>query len=209
MNARLIAAALASCGLAGCATTVPIAPATLAFARTDCVTKPETASAVSLTPEKDKKIWTVNRALSVSGPCLTREGISAPYMVFALPEAGRAKMVELGAGLNMARVVSPRVILLDANGAETRSFARDQYMFRPGLLSIQFIPQETERYAIVTVDPEPIAQSHDTVVLGTSNTYVYTGYGATNWRSGHEAMMSRGFSYEGPISAIVYRADEE
>ena len=209
MRTKLLLLAAASAMLAGCATTVPIQPATLSFDRADCVSTPETVTAVSLTPDKDKKIWVLDSQLSASGPCLERNGVSAPYMVFALPDDGRTKMVELGAGLELARVLSPRVVLLDAEGAETRSFTRDQYMFRPGLLSVQFVPQENERYALVTVDPEPIGQSHDTIVAGTSVTTIYTGFGASNWRSGHEAMMSRGFSYEGAVRALVYRADEE
>ena len=208
MRTRLLCLAAAAVTLAGCATTVPSYPATLSFDRADCATAPETVTAVSLTPDKDKKIWVLDSQLSSSGPCLTREGVSAPYMVFALPDDGRTKMVELGAGLELARVLSPRVVLLDAEGAETRVFARDQYMFRPGLLSVQFVPQENERFAVVTVDPEPIGQSHDTIVAGTATTTIYTGFGASNWRSGHEAMMSRGFSYEGAVRALVYRADD-
>ena len=111
--------------------------------------------------------------------------------------------------LEPERVLSPKVVLLDAAGAETRSFRRDQYMFRPGLLSIQFVPQENERYALVTVDPEPVGESHDTIVSNTSTTTVYTGFGASNWRSGQERMMSRGFSYEGPVRALVYRPDKD
>ncbi|MDG5747117.1 hypothetical protein P8Q88_02900 [Qipengyuania sp. XHP0207] len=208
MRTKLFGLAGLSVLLAGCATTVPTYPATLAFERADCATVPETVTAVSLTPDKDKKIWMLDSQLSASGPCLDRNGVSAPYMVFSLPEEGKAKMVELGAGLELARVLSPRVVLLDAQGAETRSFSREQYMFRPGLLSVQFVPQANERYALVTVDPEPIGQSHDTIVAGTSTATIYTGFGASNWRSGHEAMMSRGFSYEGMVRALVYRADD-
>lgn len=209
MRTKFLALAAASAVVAGCATTAPIYPATLAFDRADCSTTPETVTAISLTPDKDKKVWVLDNELSASGPCLERAGHSAPYMVFALPEPGRAKMVELGAGLDLARVLSPQVVLLDAEGVETRSFTRDQYMFRPGLLSVQFVPQDNERYAMVTVDPEPIGQSHDTIVSGTSTTTIYTGFGASNWRSGHEAMMSRGFSYEGPVRALVYRSDKD
>ena len=209
MKKATLLLAAASAALAGCATTTPSYPATLSFDRTDCADAPETVTAVSLTPDKDKKIWVLDNELSAGGPCLVRNGSSGPYMVFALPDPSRAKMVELGAALDFARVVSPQVVLLDADGVETRAFTRDQYMFRPGLLSVQFVPQENERYALVTVDPEPIGESHDTIVAGTATTTIYTGFGASTWRSGHEAMMSRGFSYEGPIRALVYRPDKE
>jgi hypothetical protein len=195
--------------LGGCATTAPAISPTLAYDRPDCPAVVDTATAISLTPEKDKAIWTVDSQLVRSGPCLRRGATAAPYLVFALPDAARAKMVEIGAVLEPERVLSPKVVLLDAAGTETRSFRRDQYMFRPGLLSIQFVPQENERYALVTVDPEPIGESHDTIVSNTSTTTLYNGFGASNWRSGHETMLSRGFSYEGPVRALVYRPDKD
>lgn len=208
MRMTLLAMAAATTALVGCAT-APNAPATLAFGGSNCAEVPETATAISLTPTRERKVWALDSALSASGPCLTRNGVSAPYVVFALPEPGRAKMVELGAGLELARVVSPQVVLLDGQGVETRAFTRDQYMFRPGLLSVQFVPQANERYAVMTVDPEPIGQTRDTIVAGTSTTTFYTGFGTASWRSGHEAMLSRTFSWEGPIRALVYRPDRE
>ena len=195
--------------LSGCATTVPILPATLSYDRTDCRSIIDTASAKSLVPLKDKEIWSVDGQLDSAGPCLNSGDASVPYLVYELPGDQHAKMIEVGAVLDLARVVSPKVKLLDANGAETRVFARDQYMFRPGLLSVQFVPQPNERYVLVTVDPEPVGRSHDTIVSSTDTTTIYTGFGASNWRSGNETMMSRGFSYEGPVRVLVYRPDEK
>lgn len=209
MRRNLLLAAGAATLLGGCASTVPTNPPTLAFERPDCPTVPDTSTAVSLTPEKDKAIWTVNSDLAASGPCIKRGDVSGPYLVFALPDVDRAKMVEVGSVLELSRVLSPQVVLLDAEGGETRTFGRDQYMFRPGLLSVQFVPQENERYVLVTVDPEPIGESHDTIVTATQTTTIYTGFGASNWRSGHENMLSRGFSYEGPVRALVYRPDKD
>ena len=209
MNRNLFIAFGAAALLGGCTTTTPAIPPTLAYDRPACPTVVDTAGAIGLTPEKDKAIWTVDAHLAGNGACLRRGAVAAPYLVFALPDAAHAKMVEIGSVLELERVLSPKVVLLDAAGAETRSFRRDQYMFRPGLLSIQFVPQVNERYALVTVDPEPVGESHDTIVSNTSTTTVYTGFGASNWRSGQERMMSRGFSYEGPVRALVYRPDKD
>ena len=64
-------------------------------------------------------------------------------------------------------------------------------------------------FALVMVDPAPIGKTHDTITLGTSSTMVYTGFGVSNWTAGNEAMMSRGFSYEGTMRALVYRAQAD
>lgn len=195
--------------LSGCATTAPSVPATLAYARTDCATVADTSAALSLVPERSRPISSFDHTMDAAAPCMARGGVSAPYMVFELPGDRYAKMIEIGGVMEYARVLSPKVVLLDADGAEVREFTRDQYMFRPGLLSVQFVPQENERYALVTVDPEAVGKSHDTIVAGTQSTVIYTGFGASNWRSGHEAMMSRGYSFEGPVRVLIYRPDME
>lgn len=206
---KLLIALGAAGVLSGCATTMPPLPATLSYDRVDCTDAADTSGAFSLVPEKNQAIWTVQRDMAAAGPCLKYADGSAPYMVFELPGDRFAKMVEIGGVMEYARVLSPKVVLLDAEGGKTREFTRDQYMFRPGLLSVQFIPQENERYALVTVDPEPVGKSHDTIVSGTASTVIYTGFGASNWRSGQESMMSRGYSYEGPVRVLVYRPDRE
>ena len=104
---------------------------------------------------------------------------------------------------------SPDVIVLDEAGAVSRSFDAEQYMFRPGIYSVQFVPQEAERYVLVTSNPARMGKQVDAIESGTSSTYIYTGYGGTNWRSGNEQAMSRGFSHEGIVRANVYRADKD
>ena len=195
--------------LGACATPVPPQLPVLSYARADCAAQPDLAGAISLAPDKDKRIWTVNRPVAGDTPCLQRGGIAAPYLVLALPRAGSVRMVEIGSVMEGARVFSPAVVLLDGNGVETRSFAPDQYAVRTGLLSVQFSPSERDRYALVTVDPTRMGHSYDAITTGTGSTYVPLGTtGGMNWRSGHEWQSSRGFSYEGVMRANVYRLEE-
>ncbi|WP_394269671.1 hypothetical protein [Qipengyuania sp.] len=203
-------AVLAGAGmLAGCTTTAVSFPPSLTYAPATCADGVDTVSALSLVPDKDKAIWTRDDQVSAASACIRRGGAAVPYLVYALPPAGSARMVEVGAVLEPTRVVSPEVVLLDEAGNETRSFARESYMFRPGLYSVQFVPAANERFALVMVDPAPIGKTHDTITLGTSSTMVYTGFGVSNWTAGNEAMMSRGFSYEGTMRALVYRAQAD
>ena len=156
-----------------------------------CADGVDTVSALSLVPDKDKAIWTRDDQVSAASACIRRGGAAVPYLVYALPPAGSARMVEVGAVREPTRVVSPEVVLLDEAGNETRSFARESYMFRPGLYSVQFVPAANERFALVMVDPAPIGKTHDTITLGTSSTMVYTGFGVSNWPAGNEARAFR------------------
>lgn len=204
----VLAASLLALSVGAC-TTAPPPPPVLSYAKADCHAQPDLASAVSLTPEKKKKAWQVVGSVGGSTPCVNRAGVNGPYVVFALPPAGSARMVELGAVEEAGRLFSPSVTLLDANGAVTREFAPDQYMFRTGVLSVQFTPQENERFVLVTADPVRVGTSYDAIRTGTGSTYVPLGpYGGTNWRSGHEAQLSLAYSYEGRIRANLIAPDE-
>ena len=60
---------------------------------------------------------------------------------------------------------------------------------------------------MVAANPERVGQQYDSIAVGTQTTTVYTGYGAANWTTGHEASLSRTFSYEGVAHVTVYDTD--
>lgn len=209
MHARTAVMALGTALLTGCAAGIPQAPPILSYARTGCATAPDLGTAISLAPEEDKAVWTVDTPVDAGTGCLAHHGVAGPYVVYALPPREKTRLVELGSVLEFTRLFAPEVTLLDGEGQVTRSFEPDSYMFRPGLYSVQFVPQEGERYALVTSNPALVGNKHDTIVAGTSSTYIYTGFGGTNWQSGTEQAMSRGFSYEGMVRANVYRPEKD
>lgn len=213
MRTKFALAAAASMLTAGCAQTMPpILPPSLTFTATDCAAQPDLATAVSLLPgekEQNKKVWINSQQISAEYGCLASESGNGPYRVFALPDHGMVKMVELGAPLEGARIFSPIVTLLDENGQTTRIIEPKTYMFRGNVYGAQFAPAENERYALVTVNPDLIGSRYEAIRLGISTTTLYTGYGASNWRSGNESALSQGYSYEGSMMAKMYRADEQ
>ena len=209
MRAHLLAIAAVAAALTGCATVEPPRPAVLSYDRTDCAASPDLASAASLAPEKNTAVWTKGVLVSATTPCILHSGVRLPYVVFALPPVGQAKLIELGSVLGSASIFAPDIALLDGSGKVTRSFHPDSYMFRTGLYSVQFVPQAEERYALVTSNPALVGHKHDTIVAGVNNTYLYTGYGGMNWRSGSEAAMSRAFSFDGAIQAKLFRPDKK
>lgn len=208
-----IAVSLLAVSVGGCAASAPPPAPVLSYAKADCHVQPDLASAVNLTPEKKKKAWQAVGTVGGTTPCLNRAGVNTPYVVFALPATGVARMVELGAVEEAGRLFSPNVTLLDAAGAVTREFAPDQYMFRPGVLSVQFTPREGERFMLVTADPSRVGTSYDAIRTGTATTPVvaYTpglGVISSNYRSGHEAQVSLAYSYEGTIRASLVAPDD-
>lgn len=209
LNALVTLAAGASL-LAGCATTTYAPPpsATLDYAGTNCATSPDLVTAISLTPDKERALYTVT-APAAAG-CLTRtEGGDTPYVTFALPADHADKTIIVGALLEPLRIQSPAVALLDREGRVTRTFSAEDYMYRGSVYSVQFRPRETEAYVLVTTDPARVGQRYDSIVVGVMTTTVSTGYGTSQWRSGTEQAQSRVFSWEGTIQVSVADSDTE
>lgn len=209
MQRKLFAAASAALLLGGCAQTAITLPPVVNYNATACDQTPNLASAVSLTPDKDKAVWELATPVDNASPCLAQEGGSTPYVVFSLPPEQTTKLVELGGAVEPIRIFSPSVSLLDGNGEITRTLNPDSYMFRNGMLSVQFVPADGEEFALVTANSAIVGQTHETLVASVNTTTIYTGFGASNWNSGAETSYSQGFSYEGVIRAMVYRADKD
>ena len=210
MKARFLTLAAAGLVISGCTTTyAPPPPPVTEYAVEDCGDAPDLATAISLTPDKDKAVWELQTFVDASAGCTIFEGSATPYLVFELPPQDRAKLVELGAVLEGVRVFSPRVTLLNVDGEVTRTLNPQSYMYRNGMLSVQFVPTEDEQYALVTANQSVVGETRESLVAYVSTTTIYTGYGASNWNSGAEATSSRAFSYEGQIRALIYRPDKE
>ena len=205
---RLAAAALAPVLACGCST-VPVLPPVTAYRATGCASAPDLSGAVSLTPERQRRIFTVENAVDRSTPCLQRGATATPYVVYALPEDAAGTMVEVGARLEAARIFSPAVATLDRAGNQVRSFVPDQYLYRGSIYSVQFVPIPDERYILVTADPDRIGRRYDAIAISTSTTPLVSPYGVANWTSGVDQSISRTFSYDGMVAAIVHRPQVE
>jgi hypothetical protein len=195
--------------VAGCATLPPPPPPVTAFSRADCAASPDPASALSLTPDKERASFVVTAAVTTGSACLVRAGAASPYVVFALPADYADKTLTVGSVMEVGRLLSPDITILDRSGAVTRTFTGPDYFFRGAVYSVQFRPRENEAYVVVAVDPSRIGQSYDSIAVGTSSTVISTGMYASTVTVGYDAALSRAFSYEGAVSVTVSDSDVE
>lgn len=206
-KAGLAFAAVVCAGGAGCATAPPPLPPVLQYARQDCDAAPNLSSAISLTPEKERNGHVVTTLVGPQTPCLGRAGGPAPYVVYALPADLGDKTIAVGGVLELLRILSPDVFVLDAQGQVVRGFTTADYFYRGPVFSVQFKPREGDAFILVATDPARVGRRYDAINVGTNTTTIYTGFGAANFTNGVEASTSRVFSHEGTIQVIVYDTD--
>lgn len=205
---NLIVVAAGASLLAACATGPVIPPpmAILEYTGVDCATAPDLGAALSLTPDKERALYSVSAPASHG--CLIRaEGDNTPYVAFALPADHADKTIIVGSSLEPLRIQSPSVAILDRGGQVTRTFRPDEYMYRGAVYSVQFRPRADEAYVLVTADPSRIGQRYDSITVGVFTTTVSTGYGTSQWRTGTETAQSRVFSWEGTVQVSVADSD--
>ena len=209
MTARVLLAAGLAATVAACATAAPPLPAVLAFDGAGCTAAPALAGALSLIPEEERARHSVETQVTALTPCLTRDGESVPYVVYARPSDTDDKTLAVGGLLEAMRIFAPSVSVLDRDGRVTRTFEAHDYMFRGPAYSVQFRPRAGDAYVLVTSQPALVGQRHDAIQIGTNTTTVYTGYGASNITTGWDANTSRHFSHEGVVQVLVHDTDTE
>lgn len=196
-------AVLGSALVAGCATTPP-PPATTAYSAQNCADAPDLGRATSLTPESRRRVFRVATPVDAETPCFLGNSTPTPYVIYALPALAAGTMIEVGAELEGARIFSPAISVLDENGRQVRAFDASQYLYRGVMFSVQFIPQSGERFVLVAADPSRIGRDYNAVAISTSTTAIATPYAFASWTSGVDRSISRTFSYDGAVAAIVY-----
>ncbi|MFN3725171.1 MAG: hypothetical protein ACK4SZ_02585 [Allosphingosinicella sp.] len=196
MKTRIFGLALVA-SVAACTTPEPAAPV-LRYSGVGCHTAPNLATALPL-PAAKRAGESVRTPVDATTPCLSLSSAPSPYLVFAMPRDAH-RLVEVGGAIEAARVFPPSVTILDGNGATLRTFAPTQYQNRGDRYSVQFIPQDGERYILVTVDQSLVGTSYEAVATGTTTSYIGTGY----WTSGIDRTVSRSRSYHGAVVATVY-----
>ena len=194
--------------VAGCATSGPAyPPALLEYARRDCAAAPVLASAISLTPDRERAAYTVETLVDSGTPCLLKAGRPGPYLLYALPADRGDKTLIVGGRLEPGRIFSPHVTILDAGGGVSRTFANSDFMYRGAVYSVQFRPRENEVYVLVTSEPSRVGQVYNSILTGTQATPVVAGPVIFSLNSGTEAQISRTFSYDGRVSVLINDSD--
>jgi hypothetical protein len=210
MHFRIILCAAVSAGLTtACATLPPPAPPVLEYARQDCDAAPDLTTAISLTPAKESHVHRVSTVMSGETACLTRDGGTSPYVVYALPADHEDKTLIVGGVLEAFRIFAPAITLLDAQGQVTRTFPAEEFLYRGSVYSVQFRPRATETYILVDVDRARVGVGYDAINVGTNTTTISTGYYASNITTGTENHSSRTFSWAGTVLVTVNDSDTE
>jgi len=211
-----LAAAAATAAVAGCTTMPPPPAAILTFAGGSCAATPDLSRAMSLTPEKERALYTVTTQVGSATPCVRRDGRDSFYLVYAIPADAEDKTLTVGGYLEPLRIFSPRVAVLDARGEISRSFRSDEFMYRGPNYSVLFRPRPGERYVLVTTDETRVGQTYDSIVIGvtTTSSGAVAGsalaaglVGGGTVSSGTDIGLSRTFSYEGAAQVIVHDSD--
>jgi len=204
MSLRLIAALMLGVLGVACATPAPPPSAVLDYAHTDCTAAPELSGAIALTPPHERTEFDVATAIDDHTPCMGEAETATPYVVYALPSDYGDKTITVGAAVEPGRIFAATAVLLDANGAVTRSLGSDQFTYRGGIYSTQFRPHQGETYLLVKADRAVVGQNYNSISLGTGTA---TGCGPTlcmNWTYGTEARQSTTFSYTGTVEVQVF-----
>ena len=194
-------------GVAACASAPPIPAPVLSYANAGCSTTPDLSAPLSMTPDKERAVHLVVAEVDETAACIMRNGAAVPYVLLALPQDYEDKTLIVGSQLDQNRIFAPEVVVLDAQGNQTRTFNRDEYFYRGSIYSVQFRPRQDERYVLVAAAPDMVGKAYDAIQIGISTTAVYTPYGGATFNSGTEAATSRTFAYNGTVKVLVNDAD--
>lgn len=184
-------------GLSACTTAPPPAPV-LSYAAVGCSAAPDLSRAIDLLPGK-RTGETVRTVVDGTTPCVEVDGFKTPYLLYRMP-IGPGRMIDVGGAVEQVRVLPALVTILGENGERMRTFPAHQYLNRGDRYSVQLVPQNGERFILVTVDPALVGSNYDGVQTGVATSFVGTG----TWTSGVDRTSTWGRSYHGAVVATVF-----
>lgn len=153
-DARLLLLGFMAIFLSACAKSIDVPPTTVISGRS-CAAQFDISSA--------RDIALNGKELSVSvdanSPCTTDQAsASSLYSSFLLPASEREYFVSVVSNPVGSGLLSPRVIMLDANGSKLREVPRDAFVFHGSALYLGVRIRTGERYLIVASDPATVGQ---------------------------------------------------
>lgn len=198
--------------LQACATPTPPPPppqAVVSLGDKVCSSTASIEGAITLTPLKKMHDYSTYTEIDSSKKCLTINGVSGNYVVYALPASPDNHTITIGGALETYRTFAPIVSLLDETGKVTRTFSDDRYTVLGGIYGVQLRPGQNEKYILVMSNPRLVGtktEALETRIAATGG-YAYnpsTGYGTSyNTYHGYEKSASRTFSHEGSVSVVI------
>jgi hypothetical protein len=193
----------------GCTTTPPEPPpaAVLSIVGKTCAATPSLANAHSLTPKKKETVYSFDRDINASSPCVLIDGQASNYAIFELPSSPQNHTLTVGGQKQELRTLAPLVSILDGQGGVLRTFASDRFTNLGTSWAVQFRPTEQARYVMVRSDPGKVGTEVTSVEVGmtSSQNYMYNAAGGASYTTvrGFEGAAKRVFSHEGKVTMFV------
>lgn len=208
MKARAAAGLLLAAAATGCASTPPIPPLepVTSIAGKVCDTAVSRAAPVNLSPppKETPEQHFVSHTFDQTTACIGGEAGERNYQVFELSGFTSGKLLTAGAPLDAKRVLAVKVSLLDRDGNVTRSFPREDYLFRGDTYSVQFRPRDTEAFVLIETDPALVGQERQSVATGMNGQYMSTGTGGGYTAYyGYDQKRAHVFSHEGKATIRI------
>jgi hypothetical protein len=182
----------------GACTPPPGPPPVTQLGDNPCASAPDLATARPVFLSSDKPV-TVDLDATVS--CLSLpEGKRGVYVAFALPESPKPYMVTISSTPQGETLFSPRALVLDASGATVQELPRGAFMFHGATLSVAFRTHGSERFVVVTSDPDSVGQQQSQLQSGTQTTTAASGPVILTVRTGWEKNNNYTYALNGRIT---------
>jgi hypothetical protein len=194
---RPIILALTAALLAGCATVRSVPPLTSLDGRS-CHARPELKTALVLPLDSGKPVKT---ELDTGAPCLAAEGTGAKsvYAAIRLPRSEEPYLLSVTSVPLGTTLFSPRLMILDAQGALLREVPRESFVFRGSALHAGVRARPGDEYLVVASDPGSVGQLSTRITGSTQLTAVPVGTGVFMMSTGSEAQTAHMFAHNGSI----------
>lgn len=183
----------------GCATPAP--PAVTSLDGRQCGTTPtlEGAHIVAFNPERT---LTIN--LDATAACLqTADGSKSTYVVFRLPEATDSYILGVTSAPWGQALLSPRLVLLGADGKVLRERASESPTFHGSSLYAGVRARPEERYLVVMSDPRSAGQYVSQIIGSTQTTMAGTGAAFFYIHTGSEANRVFIYAHNGMLTVTA------
>jgi hypothetical protein len=185
--------------LAGCATVRSVPPLTRIDGRS-CHAKPELNAALPLEAGKS-----VKTEIDTGSPCLV-EGHNArsAYTVIRLPRSVEPYLIDVTSRPLGATLLSPRLMVLDEQGALLREVPRENFVFRGATLHAGMWARPGDGYLVVASDPASVGQLTSRLVSSSHVNTMPVGVGGVIMvHSGSESQAGYMFAHNGEIEVAA------
>jgi hypothetical protein len=200
MNVVVLAAAAGLFGLFGNPHDSDIQPVTSLVGR-NCAAAPDLASPMVLQYAGKEK--STDAAIEATAPCVLTSSGAALYRVFQLPPRTALYVITVVSMPFGASLLSPRLLLLDAQGTVKRELARDDLIFRGNDLSARFRSHPDEVYLVVESDAGLVGNALSRTAEST-NVYVSAAANVIySIHTGNDVTMQYVYSHTGPIEITL------